>query len=115
MLTRLIARSRQKRQEQFRCGNGQYSGSNSDEAIRPAKIIVAAYHAPLARQRPAWPLKKSAQRSDARAAALAPIIAKIQPSGVTTLHGIALALQWRGVAARNRGQLGRNEPSGHFA
>jgi hypothetical protein len=28
---------------------------------------------------------------------LAPIIAKIQASGVTTLHGIALALNTRGV------------------
>ena len=36
-------------------------------------------------------------RSDARAAALAPIIAKIQARGVTTLHGIALALNARGV------------------
>ena len=36
-------------------------------------------------------------RSDARAAALAPFIAKLQTRGVTTLQGIAGALNARGV------------------
>jgi hypothetical protein len=39
--------------------------------------------------------------SDARAAALALIIAKIQANGVATLHGIALALYARGVRTAN--------------
>jgi hypothetical protein len=43
MLTRLIAHSRHKRREQFRCGNGQYSGSNSDEAMRCLTLIVARH------------------------------------------------------------------------
>ena len=41
-------------------------------------------------------------RSDARAAALAPLIAEIQARGVTTLHGIALALNARGVRTATR-------------
>ena len=44
-------------------------------------------------------------RSDARAVALAPIIANIQVRGVTTFHGIARALNARGVlTAAGKGQ-----------
>jgi hypothetical protein len=39
MLTRLIAPSQLDCREQFRCGNGQYSGSNSGEAMRNGAAI----------------------------------------------------------------------------
>lgn len=44
-------------------------------------------------------------RADARAADLAPLIAELQASGVTTLHGIAAELNRRGIpTAAGRGE-----------
>jgi len=39
-------------------------------------------------------------RADARAATLAPIIAELRAAGVTSLYGIAMALNARGVPQR---------------